>query len=246
MGIPVWQRRDDGAQHQATLPEPPDIQEIHATVHLANSSTASPEGATEDPDIRHLDWADLEARVAACERCGLCENRRKTVFGVGDRGADLLVIGEAPGAEEDRRGEPFVGRAGRLLDQMLRAITLERGRRVYIANILKCRPPGNRDPQAEEMSQCTPYLDRQIALIRPRVILAVGRIAAQYLLRTDKPLKALRQQQWHYPESEIPVVVSYHPSYLLRTPGDKGKAWQDLKRLIPLLGAGSATESESK
>ncbi|MGH8193186.1 MAG: uracil-DNA glycosylase [Woeseiaceae bacterium] len=177
--------------------------------------------------LASLDWDALEATVAACTRCPLHKGRTQTVFGVGNRAAEWMVIGEAPGAEEDRRGEPFVGRAGHLLDEMLRAVGLDRDS-VFIANILKCRPPNNRDPVVEEAGACRGYLDRQIALLRPKLILAVGRIAAQQLLATDAPLGRLRGQVHVLENSEIPVIVTYHPAYLLRSPTQKRKAWQDL------------------
>lgn len=175
-----------------------------------------------------LDWQALRARVAACTRCTLSATRTQTVFGVGSMSADWLIVGEAPGAEEDRQGEPFVGRAGQLLNSMLRAIGLAR-EQVYIANVLKCRPPGNRDPNPVEAAECLPYLEQQIALLKPKIMLAVGRIAAQNLLRTDKTLGSLRQQVHRFGVSKVPMVVTYHPAYLLRTPGDKRKAWEDLK-----------------
>jgi uracil-DNA glycosylase family 4 len=174
------------------------------------------------------DWAELQARVAACTRCALSSTRTQTVFGVGSRQAQWLIVGEAPGAEEDRQGEPFVGRAGQLLNAMLRAIGLSR-EQVFIANVLKCRPPGNRDPSAAEAAQCLPYLEQQIALLQPKLLLAVGRIAAQNLLRTDVTLGRLRQQVHHFGASRLPLVATYHPAYLLRTPTDKRKAWEDLK-----------------
>jgi DNA polymerase len=174
-------------------------------------------------------WQALRAEVLACKRCSLHSTRTQGVFGVGPQRCDWLVIGEAPGAEEDRRGEPFVGAAGQLLDAMLRAIGLDRRNNVYIANILKSRPPGNRDPRPEEVAACLPYLERQIALLQPRIILAVGRIAAQNLLATDVPLGRLRGRVHHLGERGTPLVVTYHPAYLLRTPGDKRKAWEDLK-----------------
>jgi uracil-DNA glycosylase family 4 len=173
-------------------------------------------------------WDELRARVAACTRCSLSSTRTQTVFGVGNPHADWLIVGEAPGAEEDRRGEPFVGRAGQLLNSMLHAIGLAR-EQVYIANVLKCRPPGNRDPNPAEAAECLPYLERQIALLKPKIMLAVGRIAAQNLLRTDKTLGALRQQVHRFGLSDVPLVVTYHPAYLLRTPTEKRKAWEDLK-----------------
>jgi uracil-DNA glycosylase family 4 len=174
------------------------------------------------------EWSALRERVATCMLCPLCATRTQTVFGVGDLGADWLIIGEAPGAEEDRQGEPFVGRAGRLLNSMLRAIGLSRGE-VFIANILKCRPPGNRDPSAAEAAQCLPYLKEQIALLRPKIILVVGRIASHNLLQTELALSRLRQQVHYFGEQRIPVVVTYHPAYLLREPHEKRKAWEDLK-----------------
>ncbi|MEP6549428.1 MAG: uracil-DNA glycosylase [Gammaproteobacteria bacterium] len=174
------------------------------------------------------DWIELRARVAACTRCTLSNTRTQTVFGVGSRRAQWLIVGEAPGAEEDRQGEPFVGRAGQLLNSMLRAIGLSR-EQVFIANVLKCRPPGNRDPTATEAAECLPYLEQQIALLKPRILLAVGRIASQNLLRTDVTLGRLRQQVHHFGATKVPLVATYHPAYLLRTPADKRKAWEDLK-----------------
>jgi len=190
--------------------------------------------AVVDPSA--LDWTDLQAAVADCEACGLCRTRRNTVFGVGDRQARWLVVGEAPGEHEDLEGEPFVGTAGQLLDNMLRALGLSRTatgeQAVYIANVLKCRPPSNRNPQPDEVLQCEPYLRRQVALLRPRIILALGRFAAQSLLQgsvpdvAQMPLGKLRGQVHRY--EGVPVIVSYHPAYLLRTPQDKAKAWADL------------------
>jgi uracil-DNA glycosylase family 4 len=174
-------------------------------------------------------WESLRSEVLACTKCALHASRTQGVFGVGNREAQWLVVGEAPGAEEDRRGEPFVGRAGHLLDAMLKAIGLSRGRNVYIANVLKSRPPSNRDPKPEEVAACLPYLMRQIELLRPRVMLAVGRIAAQNLLATDAPLARLRGKVHQFGELNTPLIVTYHPAYLLRTPSDKRKAWEDLK-----------------
>jgi uracil-DNA glycosylase len=175
-----------------------------------------------------FDWDQLRARVAACTRCPLSATRTQTVFGVGNPRAEWLIVGEAPGAEEDRRGEPFVGRAGQLLNSMLRAVGLAR-EEVYIANVLKCRPPGNRDPGANESAECLPYLEQQIALLKPKIMLAVGRISAQNLLKTDAPLARLRKQVHSFGAARVPLVVTYHPAYLLRTPADKRKAWEDLK-----------------
>jgi uracil-DNA glycosylase family 4 len=179
-------------------------------------------------DPSSLDWDGLARRVAGCTRCGLSTTRTQTVFGVGNRSARWFVVGEAPGAEEDRQGEPFVGRAGQLLNSMLRGIGLAR-EQVFIANVLKCRPPGNRDPSPEEVRCCMPYLHRQLALVAPSMILCVGRIAAQNLLTTDTPIGKLRGKVHTLAPFEIPVVVTYHPAYLLRSPGEKRKAWDDLK-----------------
>jgi DNA polymerase len=200
LGIDVWLPRD-----QADHDEP----------------VASAKAGAGEP----LDWDSLRAAVAGCTRCVLSESRTQTVFGVGDPNADWMIIGEAPGAEEDRRGEPFVGRAGKLLDEMLRAVGRNRDA-VFIANILKCRPPNNRDPRPEESAACRQYLDRQIDLVKPRIILAVGRIAAQLLLGTDAPVGRLRGTVHRL--GDIPLVVTYHPAYLLRSPAQKRKSWDDL------------------
>ncbi|MFO1430313.1 MAG: uracil-DNA glycosylase [Candidatus Competibacteraceae bacterium] len=178
--------------------------------------------------ILQMDWETLQAAVRDCTACGLCAGRTQTVFGVGDRRARWLIVGEAPGADEDRLGEPFVGRAGKLLDEMLKALRLKR-QQVYIANILKCRPPENRDPAPEEARCCWPFLERQIQLIRPKMILAVGRIAAQMLLQTDVAIGKLRGRVYRLSDLGIPVVVSYHPAYLLRSPREKRKSWDDLQ-----------------
>ncbi|MGO4329995.1 uracil-DNA glycosylase family protein [Cupriavidus sp. 2TAF22] len=176
--------------------------------------------------IAGLDWAALAARVSACTDCGLCGHRTQTVFGVGDRQAEWMLVGEAPGENEDKQGEPFVGQAGKLLDNMLGALGLARGRNVFIANVLKCRPPGNRNPEPDEVAQCEPYLRRQIALVQPKLIVVLGRFAAQSLLRTTTPIGKLRGSVHSY--EGIPVVVTYHPAYLLRTLTDKARAWEDL------------------
>jgi DNA polymerase len=175
------------------------------------------------------DWQLLQDEVSACVKCGLAATRTRTVFGVGNPHADWLVIGEAPGAEEDRQGKPFVGAAGKLLDAMLQAIGLSREQNVFVANMLKCRPPGNRDPKAEEVAACLPYLMRQIAAIKPKLILAVGRIAAQSLLATDVPLGRLRGRVHRFGPLSTALIVTYHPAYLLRSPAEKRKAWEDLK-----------------
>ena len=182
---------------------------------------------TPDPAVASLDWTALRETVAACRLCGLCETRTQTVFGVGDTSARWMFIGEAPGADEDRQGEPFVGRAGQLLTSMIRATGLTR-ESVYIANVLKCRPPGNLDPKAEEAAACRAYLDRQVELVNPTLVVAVGRIAAQTLLGTDVPLAKLRGRVHALGAARRPLVVVYHPAYLLRSPGEKRKAWLDL------------------
>jgi DNA polymerase len=183
--------------------------------------------------VESLDWAELEAAVAGCQACGLCASRRNTVFGVGPQRADWMVIGEAPGENEDLQGEPFVGQAGKLLDNMLRAAGLDRRRNVYIANVLKCRPPGNRNPEPQEVAQCEPFLRRQVALVQPRVILAMGRFAVQTILQSQEPVGRLRGRVHHY--EGVPVVVTYHPAYLLRNLQDKAKAWSDLCLAMDLM-----------
>ena len=176
--------------------------------------------------IATLTWDRFAADVDACTACGLCKTRKRSVPGVGDVRANWLLVGEAPGAEEDARGEPFVGQAGRLLDNMLAALGLSRGNDVYIANVLKCRPPNNRTPEPLEVASCRPYLDRQIALIEPRLILALGRSAATTLLNVDATIASLRGRVHRY--QGVPLVVTYHPAYLLRNLADKAKAWEDL------------------
>ena len=209
LGIDVWVPR------RAGKPAAPPVE-------------PAPAGPVLDPALAAR-WDALRSEVAACTKCPLHATRTQGVLGVGDPRAQWLIVGEAPGAEEDRQGEPFVGRAGQLLDAMLRAIGLARGANVYIANVLKSRPPGNRDPKPEEVSACMPYLARQIGLIQPRLILAVGRIAAQNLLATDAPLARLRGRVHRFGELNTPLVVTYHPAYLLRAPAEKRKAWEDLK-----------------
>jgi uracil-DNA glycosylase family 4 len=201
---------------------------------LARAAAPAPAGSAEpaadDPDdaVNSLDWPELQVRVASCTRCVLHKTRTRTVFGVGDRHADWLVIGEAPGADEDRQGEPFVGRAGLLLNEMLFAAGFRR-EQVYIANVLKCRPPNNRNPLPEEVASCRGYLDRQIALVRPKIILAVGGIAANNLLQCDEKVGRLRGIVHCYGEQQIPLLVTYHPAYLLRSPLEKRKVWEDLQ-----------------
>jgi uracil-DNA glycosylase len=177
-------------------------------------------------EVSPIGWIPLKAAVSGCIKCGLHKTRTNTVFGVGDENADWMLIGEAPGAEEDRLGDPFVGQAGKLLDNMLAAIGLSRRKNVYIANVLKCRPPGNRNPTPEEVAQCSPHLLQQIELIKPKLILAMGRFAAQTLLETSASIASLRGRLHRY--AGVPLIVTYHPAYLLRTLEDKAKSWEDL------------------
>ncbi len=177
-------------------------------------------------DIKSMDWQALQDCVKHCQVCSLAQTRTQTVFGVGDPNADWLIVGEAPGAEEDKRGEPFVGQAGKLLDNMLAAIHLKRGENVYVANVLKCRPPENRDPHGDEVQKCDPYLKRQVELIQPKLILALGKFAAQSLLNSDESIGSMRGKIHRY--QGVPVIVTYHPAYLLRSPLEKAKAWEDL------------------
>jgi DNA polymerase len=225
LGIPVWRAR-------AAAAAPASTQQKETAAEVAVPSAPAAPGSDQEA------WSLLEANVRACTLCALHRTRTQTVFGVGRRDATLFVIGEAPGADEDRQGEPFVGRAGQLLNAMLRAIGLARAE-VYIANILKCRPPNNRDPEQSESACCTPYLERQIELVRPRVLLAVGRIAAQWLLQTDSPIGRIRGRAFHYGPRETPLVVTYHPAYLLRSPLEKAKAWTDLLLVKELLSRSS-------
>ena len=181
---------------------------------------------TAAPEPQALGWDVLRAKATQCQACPLHQTRTQVVFGVGNQTAKLMLIGEAPGFHEDQQGEPFVGRAGQLLNAMLASIGFNR-EQVYIANILKCRPPNNRDPLPEEVSCCTPFLQQQITLVQPKLLLAVGRIAARYLLGTQQSLTALRGKI--HTHQETPLIVTYHPAYLLRNPSDKGKAFQDLQ-----------------
>ena len=221
MGLgPRWQLRTppsvaatDAAPDQTRVDEP-----IAATIPIVGEGRSTA--------ILNMDWPALKTAVATCEACGLCKTRSNTVFGVGDEQAQWMLVGEAPGAEEDARGEPFVGQAGRLLDNMLAAIDLTREKNVYIANVLKCRPPGNRNPEPGEVAQCSPHLIRQIALIRPKLIVAMGRFAAQTLLASDATISSMRGRRYTY--QDVPLIETYHPAYLLRSLQDKSKAWEDL------------------
>ena len=240
MGVDVWVRRP-GVALAGVWVDPP-AQESTEVAPIGASGPVAPAPTFPPPRSRLLlcrpaqpagdeaaRWEALRTEVLSCTKCSLHKTRTQGVVGVGPHRTDWMVIGEAPGAEEDRRGEPFVGRAGHLLDAMLQAIGLNRGTNVYIANVLKSRPPNNRDPKPEEVAACLPYLMRQIALLQPRLMLAVGRIAAQNLLATDLSLGRLRGKVHHFGELNTPLIVTYHPAYLLRTPADKRKAWEDLK-----------------
>jgi len=234
MGIQAWVARC--ADSAAGSEQDSVVTDLPATAATAEPfEPVMPAPATfEGVDIAGLDWPALEARVSECRLCDLHTSRTQTVFGVGNRNADWLVIGEAPGHDEDQQGEPFVGRAGQLLNAMLQAAGLQRGQ-VYIANILKCRPPNNRDPKPEEVVCCEAYLLRQIELIKPRLILAVGRIAAQNLLATQTPIGKLRGEVHQFRDTGIPVIATYHPAYLLRSPLEKRKSWQDLQLALKTL-----------
>lgn len=226
MGVRVWQPmpKADEATPADAAPAAP------VTANLAQPSTS-----VSSVDASSLDWDALQQAVASCRACGLCESRKHTVFGVGQPRARWLIVGEAPGEQEDLQGQPFVGPAGQLLDNMLKAVGMNRQKGVFITNVLKCRPPANRNPQPSEMAQCAPFLERQIALVQPQLIIALGRFAAQSLLQhsvpdvATMPLGKLRGQLHRYQKDSInvPVVVSYHPAYLLRAPADKAKAWAD-------------------
>ncbi len=220
MGItPIWRLRESGtpapADEAAVTPQPAE-----PPAPAVVASLAAPVA------VNALEWPELVARVASCKACGLCEQRKQAVLGVGDLQPDWLFIGEGPGAEEDVKGEPFVGQAGKLLDNMLAALDLARGNKVYIGNAVKCRPPGNRTPEPAEMAACWPWLERQIELLRPKIIVLLGKAAVHAVLHDDKSLASMRGKRFEY--RGIPVVVTYHPAYLLRNLPDKAKAWEDL------------------
>jgi DNA polymerase len=232
MGItPIWVLRDAEPTAQAievreeVAAEPkarcPPVPEVTPAARPAPEAAPRP-----TMSVDSLDWPELARQVAECRACPLCEQRKQAVLGVGDLHPDWLFIGEGPGAEEDARGEPFVGQAGKLLDAMLASLDIARGNRVYIANAVKCRPPGNRTPEAAEMAACWPYLERQIALLKPKIIVLLGKAAVHAVLHDDKSLASLRGKP--YEHAGIPLVVTYHPAYLLRNLPDKAKAWEDL------------------
>ena len=229
---PLWKRRG-GAGTPADAPLQPAAQEPVVSpqpVEVA-SAPAAPDTAGERKEIiSKLPWPELKALVRDCTACKLRAGCKQTVFGVGDEKADWLFVGEGPGADEDAKGEPFVGQAGKLLDNMLLSIKLKRGNNVYIANIVKCRPPNNRTPEGDEIATCLPYLHRQIALIQPKIIIALGKTAATSLLERDATLGSLRGKVHEF--HGTPLIITYHPAYLLRTPQDKAKAWDDLRLAV--------------
>lgn len=229
MGIDVWVDKD---REVVNVAEETVAESVKGEVETERVKKAF-EKPTLVPDGFPEELATLKKEVSVCTQCELHQTRTQTVFGVGNPKADWLVVGEAPGADEDRQGEPFVGRAGQLLNSMLLAMGLQR-EQVFIANILKCRPPNNRDPKPEEVIACESYLRQQIDLIKPKIILAVGRIAAQNLLKVDTPIGKMRGNRHQYPNSELPVIVTYHPAYLLRSPREKRKVWEDLKSAMQI------------
>lgn len=235
MGIRLWQPA--GAASTEVAPVLPAVTDtppapVTATVPSAPARAAAPPGEARRPGaVDRMDWPALREAVSTCQACSLCERRRQTVFGIGHERAHWMLVGEAPGEQEDLQGEPFVGKAGQLLDAMLATVSLTRGearpeQQVYIANVLKCRPPHNRNPEPQEVAQCEPFLKRQVELVQPRLILAMGRFAVQSLLQTQEPIGRLRGRVHQY--AGVPVVVTYHPAYLLRNPLDKARSWDDL------------------
>ncbi|MGR6804975.1 uracil-DNA glycosylase [Sphaerotilus natans] len=228
----------------APAPAPPPVRMSRpAAVPTAPNPPSVPRPLAARPSgVAAMDWPALREAVAGCEACGLCRSRRNTVFGVGHEQAQWMIIGEAPGEQEDRQGEPFVGKAGQLLDNMLRAVGLTRAeagpeQQVYIANVLKCRPPMNRNPEPQEVAQCEPFLKRQVELVAPKLILAMGRFAVQSILQTGEPIGRLRGRVHAY--HGVPVVVTYHPAYLLRNPADKARSWDDLCLAREVLSGGA-------
>ncbi len=238
MGIVAWKHRQ--ADGDECLSETDSASGLGADAHeLSSRPPALPVepqavSAPAPAEDKLALWDEIRKEVENCQACSLHTTRTNTVFADGTPDADWMFVGEAPGGEEDRQGVPFVGRAGQLLNAMLQALGKKR-EEVCIANVLKCRPPGNRDPRGEEVQKCEPFLLRQVALVRPRIIVVLGRFAAHSLLRTDEPIGKLRGRLFHYGEQKIPLVVSYHPAYLLRNPADKKKAWTDLKLALSIM-----------
>jgi uracil-DNA glycosylase len=231
MGLRVWQPPAPAVPAEPAAVAEPEPMPAAAPEPAPPRVAATP-AVVVPSTLSHLGWPELRAAVAECRACGLCESRTQTVFGVGHVEADWMIVGEAPGEQEDLKGEPFVGPAGQLLDAMLRALGVSRAAdgppadRAFIANTLKCRPPRNRNPAPDEMAKCEPFLVRQIELVQPRIILAMGRFAVQALLRSSEPVGKLRGRVHRY--QGVPLVVTYHPAYLLRTLADKARAWEDL------------------
>ena len=232
MGLtPIWRLRQAAlGTEQASAAEVA----THPASRIPHPGSPQPATGDRRSAIMCLEWKELKARVAGCTDCPLHAKRNKTVFGVGDENADWLFVGEGPGADEDAQGEPFVGQAGKLLDSMLAAIRLQRGQNVYIANVVKCRPPGNRNPEQGEALACEPYLHRQIDLIRPKLIVALGKVAAANLLASDASVASLRGKVHDY--RGTPLIVTYHPAYLLRSLTEKAKAWADLCFAVRTMG----------
>jgi uracil-DNA glycosylase len=226
LGLTVWRLRSQATTEEAVTIARDLPETVEGAPTTTPRSSVVPDG--DKAPVASLDWDALQARVAQCQGCSLHAGRTQGVFGIGDRNADWLFIGEAPGKDEDRLGEPFVGLAGQLLDAMLAAAGTRR-ESVYIANIIKSRPPSNRDPTPEEIEACLPYLRRQIELVSPRLVMLVGRVAAQTMLESSNPVGRLRGQVHRLPGSGIPAVVTYHPAYLLRSPQEKRKVWDDLR-----------------
>jgi uracil-DNA glycosylase len=240
MGLRVWNPAPVGEPSPAAVAAMPDVAPAPVEARAARAPVGAPPAppavrqavpGSRPLDVDTMDWPALRDVVGGCTACGLCKGRTQTVFGVGNERAHWMIVGEAPGEQEDLKGEPFVGKSGQLLDNMLRAVGLTRGeaepaQQVYIANTVKCRPPGNRNPEPAELAQCEPFLIRQIALVQPRIILAMGRFAVQSLLRSTEPIGRLRGRVHRY--QGVPLIVTYHPAYLLRNPEDKARSWDDL------------------
>jgi DNA polymerase len=237
MGLgPIWRVREQ--EQLCEVREEPVVDHVKNQLSSQATKTAA---IAPTVTVNGLDWPNLSKQVAECSACALCQQRKQAVLGVGDQQADWLFVGEGPGAEEDVQGEPFVGQAGKLLDNMLAALDLKRDSKVYIANAVKCRPPGNRTPENAEMAACRPYLERQIALIKPKIIVLLGKAAVHSVLHEDKTLASMRGQRFEY--QGIPTIVTYHPAYLLRNLPEKAKAWEDLLLARRFLRQASATPS---
>ena len=242
MGLaPIWMTRSTAptvapvetlfiAHEAVVVQQPPASHRQAAAVTAERRTESSPD---REAEIAAMSWDQLIVSIASCTACKLCSTRIRTVPGVGDRAPSWMVVGEAPGENEDKRGEPFVGKAGQMLDAMLAAVGKNRSEGVYIANVIKCRPPDNRNPEADEIAACTPYLQRQIALAQPKLLLAAGKFSAQTLLNREDTVAAMRAAGGQY--EGVPVVVTYHPSYLLRSPLEKAKAWDDLMKACAIV-----------